>query len=205
MSSTTSSEPSAQNLGRTAFFYGTLMSPKVLHRVCHGDMSPSNPIFASHNLKIYPAILHGHRRHRVLGADYPGVVPNKDATVRGTYVTGLTDADIFRLDLFEGSEYTRQKVMVKVLEEAGDAESGEGNIEGKEVPAETYIYTASADNLEDREWDFAEFRRDKERYWVGVEEIDEIVAAPQNDGTGGRGASGGFITDALLEEQKKSA
>lgn len=35
--------------------------------------------------------------------------------VRGTLVTGLTDGDVWRLDIFEGAEYVRRGVRVSVL------------------------------------------------------------------------------------------
>lgn len=105
--------------------------------------------------------------------------------------------------MFEGDEYSREKVKVKVLKEVGN-ESGEGNIEGEEVEAETYIWIAGEERLEDSEWDFAEFQKEKMRYWVGAEGVgeyagvDEAVAAAEKDGTGGRGANGA-ITNALNE------
>ena len=154
--------------GLCAFFYGTLMAPQVLHRVCHGSSEPDNPLFATHKLKTYPAILHDHRRHRVRRADYPAVLPVKGSTVRGTYVTGLTEADIWRLDLFEGSDYRRDKIKVRILTRIGDADGG-GNVEGDEVGAQTYIWSASPSLLEDKEWDFAEFQREKLRFWAGPE------------------------------------
>lgn len=155
----------------SAFFYGTLMAPQVLHRVCHGSTSPSNPIYTTSSLTTKPAILHAHRRHRVRHADYPAILPVPDpaSTVRGTYVTGLTHADIWRLDIFEGSEYARRRVAVRVLDVVGDDVSGEGNVEGAEVECETYVWVAGAERLEAREWDFGEFQREKMRYWVGSE------------------------------------
>jgi hypothetical protein len=45
----------------------------------------------------------------------------------------------------------------------------EDNIEGEEIEAETYIWTAGAHRLEAEEWDFAEFIRDKMKRWVGGE------------------------------------
>ena len=59
---------------------------------------------------------------------------------------GLTDGDIWRLDIFEGSEYERRKAKVRVLEQGGAKENGEGgmgdvsqpetaNVEGEEVEA----------------------------------------------------------------------
>ena len=168
--------------GRTAFFYGTLMAPEVLHRVCHGSSSPTNPIFATHNLKTYPAILPNHQRHRVKGADYPAILPHATSAVRGTYVTGLTDSDIWRLDIFEGSEYERVKVTCALLEDqppkhysnvhtSGDERVHLGavyNAKGQqEVEAETYLWIGGESRLEEREWDFAEFQREKMRFWVG--------------------------------------
>lgn len=153
---------------RSAFFYGTLMAPKVLHRVCHGSMSSDNPIYASHQLRASPAILPDHQRHKVKFADYPGLLPKPGSSVRGTFVTGLTPNDIWRLDLFEGDEYARQKVKCRILTNVGD-EDGKGNVEGEDVEAETYIWVGGEEALEDAEWDFAEFQKEKMRYWVGSE------------------------------------
>jgi hypothetical protein len=174
-------------MSHTAFFYGTLMAPPVLHRVIWGSQSPPTPAHAS-LLHIRPAILHAHRRHKVKSADYPAILPASASTssVRGTLVEGLTDGDIWRLDIFEGSEYERRKVKVGVLrdkdkdkegeEGMGDlSQSEEDNIEGEEVEAETYIWTAGSHRLEPQEWDFAEFVKDKMKRWVGDEaaETDE--------------------------------
>lgn len=68
-------------------------------------------------------------------------------------MTGLSDADIYHLDMFEGSEYLRIRVKVELPE-------------GKQE-AETYVYTAGDDCLEKREWDFEEFCREKLHRWVG--------------------------------------
>jgi gamma-glutamylcyclotransferase (GGCT)/AIG2-like uncharacterized protein YtfP len=176
--------------GRTAFFYGTLMAPEVLHRVCHGSSSTTNPIFATHNLRTYPAILPNHQRHRVKSADYPAILPHPTSTVRGTYVTGLTDSDIWRLDIFEGSEYERVKVVCTLLEEqppkvysgihnSGDEVAHYGSMfdaEGQEVvEAETYVWIGGEARLEEREWDFDEFQREKMRFWVGEEGAEEYA------------------------------
>jgi hypothetical protein len=181
------------NMSHTAFFYGTLMAAPVLHRVIWGSQTPPTPAHAS-LLHIRPAILHAHRRHKVKGADYPAILPVSSSSVRGTLVEGLTDGDIWRLDIFEGSEYERRRVGVSVLQdrykESGD-EEGEGgmgdlsqkeeeNVEGEEVEAETYIWAAGPHRLESEEWDFAEFVRDKMKRWVGRE------AAETDDGFQGR-------------------
>jgi len=49
-----------------------------------------------------------HERHRVIGVDYPGLVPRPGKSVRGTLVENLTLQDIIRLDAFEGEVYFRK-------------------------------------------------------------------------------------------------
>ncbi|GAB7360571.1 hypothetical protein MBLNU230_g0456t1 [Neophaeotheca triangularis] len=201
-------EPKLHN----AFFYGTLMAPKVLHRVCFGHNPTLNPRYNTDSITPKPAILHDFRRHRVKFADYPAIVPARGSTVRGLYVTGLTDRDMYRLDAFEGPEYGRYAVKARVLEEVGEG-GGEGNVEGDEVEADTYVWEAGEARLEAREWDFAEFQREKMRFWTGeagqrefaVAEVDEAVAeleAKTYDGTGGRGVNG-HIGKQLEEVQQK--
>jgi hypothetical protein len=168
-------------MSHTAFFYGTLMAPQVLHRVIWGSQTPPTPAHAS-LLRIRPAILHAHQRHKVKHADYPAILPTNStctsSSVRGTLVQGLTDGDIWRLDIFEGSEYARRKVSVRVLEQdssnaMGDLQqTADKNVEGEHVEAETYIWIAGAQRLEAEEWDFAEFVRDKMKRWVGREAAD---------------------------------
>ncbi|KAI4141306.1 MAG: hypothetical protein LQ341_003548 [Variospora aurantia] len=157
----------------SAFFYGTLMEPQVLYRVCYGSSTPTP--FQRSLLTIRPAILHDYCRHKVRGYDYPAIIPSPEDCVRGTYVRGLTDGDIFRLDIFEGPEYERRKVKIRVLDVEGN-EDGEGNVEGEEVEMETYVWVGGDTALEEGEWDFGEFRREKMHRWIGRrEEYDEHV------------------------------
>lgn len=154
-------------MSHSAFFYGTLMAPAVLHRVIHGTPTPEP--WQRDLLTITPALLPGHVRHRVANADYPAVMPASGSTpsstaasVRGTFVTGLTDGDIWRLDIFEGDEYARRDVRVRLLS---------GEEEGEEKVAQTYIWIAGEERLEKEEWDFDEFVREKMGRWVGGVEL----------------------------------
>ncbi|KAL8890919.1 MAG: hypothetical protein Q9215_001996 [Flavoplaca cf. flavocitrina] len=197
------------------------MEPQVLYRVCYGTSAPTS--FQKSLLSFRPALLHEHRRHRVLQHDYPAIVPQQCSSVRGTYVRGLTDGDLYRLDIFEGVEYERRRVKINILEIEGN-EAGEGNVEGEEVTVETYIWVAGKRKLEDGEWDFAEFRREKMHNWITSSEeydgeflvchgtsvlkrrssigaeVDEAIKNHANDPTGGRGLNGS-ITERL--EAKK--
>src|ERR1700712_5751731 len=101
------------------------MSPAVMRRVIHGpDLPDSTTRTLPNTLTFTPAILSGFQRHRVIGADYPGIVPTPESTVRGSLVTGLTDGDMFRLDIFEGDEYSRRKVRVRAIVGTAAAEGG---------------------------------------------------------------------------------
>lgn len=166
--------PVSSKMSHTAFFYGTLMAPPVLHRVIWGSQTPPTPAHAS-LLSIRPAILHAHQRRHVKGADYPAVIPSaQESEVRGTLVEGLTDGDIWRLDIFEGDEYERKDVKVRVLESkgrAGDAEHRD--VQGDEVSAQTYVWIAGEHRLEREEWDFDHFVKEKMSRWVGREAADE--------------------------------
>ena len=203
------------------------MAPQILHRVIHGRPDPEP--WQKALLTFQPAILHGYRRHRVRGADYPGIIPvrgavppaaeaqsqsqslqgqsqasTRPASVLGTLVSGLTDGDIHRLGIFEGSEYTLHAVKVRTLQESLSpvgtaATSSSGNnvqqAEGKnpdgclrdvleaagaefadeseeDVEAVTYVYTAGERRLEDAEWDFESFKRDKMAWWVEANESE---------------------------------
>ncbi|RFU35188.1 hypothetical protein B7463_g1106, partial [Scytalidium lignicola] len=163
---------------------GTLMAPEVLYRVIYGSsrVPPERASLAA-NLTITPALLSNYCRHRVLNCDYPGIIPEEGHTVRGTYVTGLTNADIWRLDVFEGDEYERRKVKVALLVDEGE--------DGREVEADVYVFTAGDDKLEKVEWDFEVFRREKMHRWADhsdeYKEVDVAVDVNGHDGTGGRG------------------
>jgi hypothetical protein len=169
------------------------MAPQVLHRVIHGHPDPEP--WQKALLSFKPAVLHGYRRHRVHGADYPGIVPaSEDAfadKVLGTLVSGLTDGDLHRLDLYEGSEYERRAVAVRPLRDSLelDSSSGPQRTDGRlrdvlaaaeaeiadeedEVAAVTYVWIAGMDRLEAAEWDFETFKRDRMAWWVNADESE---------------------------------
>jgi Gamma-glutamyl cyclotransferase, AIG2-like len=183
------------------------MAPGVLYRVIYGNANPEP--WQQKLTTVRPALLESHRRHRGKYMSYPAIVPRAGSCVRGSVVSGLTQGDIYRLDIFEGSQYLRKKVKVKVLHNVGlgeglpDGESAEHVSE--EVEAETYIWKDDLRELEDGEWDFEEFRRERMKFWMGeassdesnvqVDEgfadVDNAVAEEKGiDHTGGRGMNG---------------
>lgn len=124
------------------------MVPDVFHSVCYGTKDVPEAIAKLHTFQ--PALLHGYCRRRVRYADYPGIIEDKDHDVFGTFVTGLTCANMAKLDYFEGGQYERRKVTVKLLKKVGDAKD-EVYAEDEERAAEIYVFRDRHD-LEDQEW-----------------------------------------------------
>ncbi|OSX59088.1 hypothetical protein POSPLADRAFT_1060174 [Postia placenta MAD-698-R-SB12] len=174
----------------SAFFYGTLLHPAILRRVIGHD---------GQHLQICPALLLEHTRHQVKCADYPAVLPwhknqellssagasvelpPESRTVRGTLVTGLSTADIALLDIFEGNEYTRERVSVHPLGPFTDLSASVPDSDiapaapappsldtlAPPLPAHTYIWGAPLDQLSPEVWDYADFVRKNAWKWVG--------------------------------------
>ncbi len=77
------------------FFYGTLMHPKVLQRVVRNEH------------RAEPATLHGFARYKVRGQTYPAMIEQRDGVVEGIVRFDVSEADVARLDKFEGPAYER--------------------------------------------------------------------------------------------------
>lgn len=134
------------------------MAPEIFYSVCYRTSNPGDAIKSLHTFT--PAVLHGYCRHRVQFADYPGIVAEDGQSVRGIYITGLTDANMGKLDFFEGDEYERVETKVKLLKKEGDEE-----VEAEEKDTSVYVFKFPND-LERQEWDFDHFRKEKMGTWV---------------------------------------
>jgi len=137
------------------------MAPEVFFTVCYNMSRPPPSLADEHS--FHPAVLPGFSRRRVTLADYPGVIEQDGHVVRGTLATGLTEANIYRLDHFEGAEYERRKIKVRVQKQKGPG-SDAVDADWAEVEANVYVFNNPA-RLEAREWDYEEFRREKLRKW----------------------------------------
>jgi Gamma-glutamyl cyclotransferase, AIG2-like len=97
----------------------------------------------SNRARFTPAVLQGYRRQPVIGMPYPAITPKPGFSVKGFYLSGLTDNDMRKLDNYEGSAYARKKVNV-VLYETNDRD---------ERHTEAYIWKRSPAALQDKEWE----------------------------------------------------
>ena len=97
------------------FTYGSLMFAEVWTRVVAADY------------RSVRARLEGHARFEVRDQTYPGMVPDANSQVAGVLYLDVDDADLARLDHFEGDDYVRS--VLEVICEDGTARA-----------AETYVY-----------------------------------------------------------------
>ncbi|OCH86062.1 hypothetical protein OBBRIDRAFT_797538 [Obba rivulosa] len=167
----------------TAFFYGTLMHPKILESVIG---HPGN------ELQTCPALALDHTRHQIKGEDCPAMLPYKkshklfakelkarDRTVRGMLVRGLTDADMALLNQYEGNEYKLEKILVymlgafKPLSASSDADISLDppplpQLDTLPPPAEahTYIWAGRLRDIRPDLWEYTDFVRDNARKWI---------------------------------------
>jgi hypothetical protein len=78
------------------FFYGTLMDPDLLSRVIGRMIAPR---------ALRPALVHGYRRSAVRGANFPVVLRDRIASVKGVVLAGVSVVERDRLADFEGDRY----------------------------------------------------------------------------------------------------
>ncbi|KAI5998882.1 hypothetical protein EDD15DRAFT_2161327 [Pisolithus albus] len=164
-----------------AFFYGTLMHPKILQRVIGNDGS---------HLRICPAVLKDFTRHQIIGADYPAIVPyslsrslfdhdldERKRSVRGSLISGLTDEDVRLLDVFEGDEYTREVVVAYPLGPLISLNNVplvpttvalQGLEPERSMKVQTYVWCKPISELRPDPWTFDDFVRQNAWKWVGV-------------------------------------
>ncbi len=128
------------------------MAPEVFFSVCYGTKSPPAAIQALHTFT--PAVLDGFCRHRVQYGDYPGIVPEAGQSVRGVYATGLTTANMQKLNDYEGNEYRLDTVRVRL-----------DGAEAADTETKTYVFLFPK-QLEAGEWDFEAFKRDRMKLWT---------------------------------------
>ncbi|KAF7970625.1 hypothetical protein HWV62_23559 [Athelia sp. TMB] len=192
-----------------AFFYGTLMHPEILKRVIGNDGT---------HLKICSAILLDYTRHQIKHADYPAVLPYskskalfnrelspEEKSVRGSLVTGLSESDVRLLDVFEGDEYTRERVPVHPISAystlspaprtphaipAAVPHSHSAASLPPPVMAHTYIWCQPPAQLTPSLWSFEEFVAKNAWKWVGA----GAAGNPDFLEVDKRREMGGFIT-----------
>lgn len=138
------------------------MVPEIFFSACYDSVDVSSEISKLYTFQ--PAVLHGYCRRKRRYADSPGITEDLGHQVAGVFVTGLTDDIMIKLDYFEGREYHRRQVRVKLAAKVGNA-AGSGNLGGETRAAEVYVFNDKRD-LEQEEWDFKQFLNDRLLIWT---------------------------------------
>ena len=128
----------ASNFGQDCqhvFVYGSLMYLPVWSQVVQG-------VYACEN-----AVATGFQRYAVPNETYPGMVRDQAAQVQGIVWLNVQPHDLARLDAFEGAEYQRETIEVKL------------NKDGSSMRAGAYLWRDSS-LLSDALWSVATFERD---------------------------------------------
>jgi gamma-glutamylcyclotransferase (GGCT)/AIG2-like uncharacterized protein YtfP len=102
-------------MARHIFTYGSLMFAPVWRHVVRGTY------------RFELATILDHARYAVRGQLYPGLVAEENASTKGILYFDVNAEDIHALDLFEGDEYRRVAVKIR-LPDGGD------------INADTYLY-----------------------------------------------------------------
>ncbi|CAN9434726.1 unnamed protein product [Alternaria alternata] len=113
---------------------------------------------------------------------------------RAALLEGLTDGNIWRLDIFKSDECERIGVKVRAQKSKGRASDAEHrDVQGDEVSAQTYAWITREHRFECREWDFDHFVKEEISRGVGREVADKDATdavAALDDPTSGRGVNG---------------
>ena len=117
------------------FTYGSLMFAPVWERVVQGRYRQAT------------AVLARHARFALLDDSYPGMVSAADSSVPGVVYFDIDGADLAALDHFEGHEYRRTNVQLRLDD-------------GTPLAAQTYLFEALG-RLSDQPWDPATFAMDR--------------------------------------------
>ncbi|CAG8467143.1 11268_t:CDS:2 [Diversispora eburnea] len=131
----------------TCFFYGTLMSRKIL--------------------------LHGYKRRKVHGAPYPAIIKDENSDTHGIVVKGLTPEDMLRLDFFEGDQYAKIEVQVFFTNNEDYKDNKDYKYENA-ILAQTYVWIDSVELLEDKEWDHKDFEENIKDKLLLNEDPEEV-------------------------------
>lgn len=133
------------------FTYGSLMCEQIMAAVC------------GMKLMSAPARLEDYSRHPIRDQDYPGMIPARGGEVRGVLYQNVPPLALARLDAFEGAQYERTTVRVKLAD-------------GRAIEAETYVFRPEhAALLLPGEWDYPRFlsegRLRFERQYIGYKQL----------------------------------
>uniref|UniRef100_A0A0A0LM13 Putative gamma-glutamylcyclotransferase n=1 Tax=Cucumis sativus TaxID=3659 RepID=A0A0A0LM13_CUCSA len=120
------------------FVYGTLLADDIL-RVLLKRIPQSSS-----------AVLHGHQRFSVRGRVYPAILPVENERVTGKVLFGITNPELYILDMFEDVEYEKSVVEASLLDGS------------EKITALTYVWNNNSyPDFLYGEWNFEEWKQSR--------------------------------------------
>jgi gamma-glutamylcyclotransferase (GGCT)/AIG2-like uncharacterized protein YtfP len=124
------------------FVYGTLQSPEIIKKL------------TGKSFKNAPAVLEGYKLYCVKECDYPAIIQQEGAKTDGLVMANMDDVSLALISFYEGDEYEKRQVTVK--------------LNGKSVDAFTFIWVKEIEFLENKEWDFLNFKKNRLEHYINV-------------------------------------
>ena len=115
------------------FVYGTLCFPEVIEKL-------TGKFFHSE-----PAVLKGFQRKKVRNADYPAIIKNEEAEVKGILFHDVDDHSIQIINFYEGEEYNSEVLKINTTDGI--------------VKAKVFVWNSDFNELEETDWNPNEFQK----------------------------------------------
>ena len=115
------------------FVYGTLLFAGVVKKV------------TGKTFQTTPATLHGYRRCRLVGCDYPAISEDENTKTEGALLFDVDEDSMKKIELFEGDEYEKKKVNV-----FSNSETYEAIV---------FVWKSNSNFLTQNEWRSSEFEK----------------------------------------------
>jgi hypothetical protein len=110
------------------------------------------------------------------------VSKNPTETVEGLLVFGHTPQELHRLDQFEGPEYPRSTLAVRLSSPVPSSYTLDRRVggyeEGEMVDAYVYLFSGPIEHLDlDRPWDYERFKKEHVKEWMTVDATFQSMVA----------------------------
>jgi gamma-glutamylcyclotransferase (GGCT)/AIG2-like uncharacterized protein YtfP len=122
------------------FVYGTLLSSEIIEKLTGKTFETAH------------AVLEGYKMYCVKDCDYPTIVIEEGAETKGKILADVDDSDLKILSVYEGDEYAEKKVKVLCINKYEDAL--------------TFVWSKELHLLENRDWDFEDFQKNRLKFYL---------------------------------------
>ena len=132
------------------FVYGSLLFPELVTAL------------TGKSFGYISAGLNGFKRCRVKGCDYPAIIEESGAIVKGYIIENVDKKSMQILTFFEGEEYEKKQNSISLLNTI--------------INTALFVWVGDRELLENRDWDADEFKKKSLEYYLN-DVAPEVLAA----------------------------